>query len=468
MSNVRQFGAKGDGQADDLPAFEHALRDGDGQLELPRGNYRFSRPLVVRLNDRNRFALSGSGGTARIVMSGPGPAIALLGTHGGNADPKNFQPGVWDRERMPTVRDVEIIGIHPEADGIRLEGVMQPTLSGVLIREVRTAIYVTRRCRNLLISHCHLYHNTGVGVHFDNLNLHQAIISASHISYCRRGGIRVENSEIRNFQVTGNDIEYNNNRAFGVPGADGESTAEIYIDVGTGSVREGTIASNTIQATYSPGGANIRFIGQSPEINHRGGLWTICGNLIGSQDHNIHLTSVRGVSITGNVLYSGHSRNLLIERCRNIVVGSNVFDHNPDYEPNQLCTGIRIADSVDCVLSGLLIQDCQSGRHTVSAAGPLQRDALVELLRCERLNLTGVQIIDGAPVGLLLHDCRNTSIVGCTVLDSRTPPLVEHSVRWTGAGAGNQLANCRLSTGSQGSHVVPEHVQVSSLVLDQP
>jgi signal transduction histidine kinase len=31
-------------------------------------------------------------------------------------------------------RDVEIAGTHPEADGIRIEGVMQPTISGVLLR----------------------------------------------------------------------------------------------------------------------------------------------------------------------------------------------------------------------------------------------------------------------------------------------------------------------------------------------
>jgi hypothetical protein len=105
-------------------------------------------------------------------------------------------------------------------------------------------------------------------VHLEKLNLHQTIIADSHISYCRRGGIRIEDSEIRNLQITGNDIEYNNYRAFQESFADAdaeaEPTAEIYVDVVNGSVREGTISSNTIQATYSSNGANIRFIGAGP------------------------------------------------------------------------------------------------------------------------------------------------------------------------------------------------------------
>ena len=133
---------------------------------------------------------------------------------------------------MPTIDGMEIEGHHAQADGVRIEGVMQPTLTRMLIRQVRTAVHVTGRARNLLISHCHIYHNTGVGIHLDEVNLHQTIITGSHISYCRLGGIRIDNSEVRNLQITGNDIEYNNNRAHQVPDADGVPTAEIYVDVG--------------------------------------------------------------------------------------------------------------------------------------------------------------------------------------------------------------------------------------------
>ena len=82
-----------------------------------------------------------------------------------------------------------------------------------------------------------------------------------------------------------------------------EPTAEITIDASAegASVREGTIASNTIQATYSAGGANIRFIGgpgsdDAGSMNRKAGMWTIAGNLIGSQEINIHLLRARGIT----------------------------------------------------------------------------------------------------------------------------------------------------------------------------
>ena len=245
MSTVRDFGAIGDGLTDDTEAIQHAIDDGDGHLEFPRGEYRISRTLMVDLQKRSRSSIGGAGGTAKIVMHGPGPAIFLNATHAKTADPTGFRPEEWQHERMPTIDGIEIEGRHPEADGIQIVGVMQPTLTRVLIRQVRTAVYVTDRARNIVINGCHFYHNTGVGVHLDKVNLHQTIIADSHISYCRRGGIRIEDSEIRNLQITGNDIEYNNYRVFQKdfpgPEAEAEPTAEIYVDVVNGTIREGTI-----------------------------------------------------------------------------------------------------------------------------------------------------------------------------------------------------------------------------------
>src|SRR5579872_91198 len=459
MSNVRQFGAAGDGQMDDTAAIEHALRDGDGILEFPRGAYRITRPIVVRLKDSGPIAVRGGGGTAKLIMAGAGPALVLEATHSKTADPTGFRPEEWLRERMPTVGDIEIEGAHPEADGIQIRGVMQPTLTGLLIRRVKTAIWITGRARNVLISHSHIYNNTGVGIHLDGVDLHQTIVMGSHISYCRLGGVRIEGSEIRNLQITGNDIEYNNNRSHKVAGADAEPTAEVFIDCRGGTVREGTISGNTLHATFSPGGANIRFIGAGPDKNHKTGLWTITGNLIGSQENNIHLTSARGMTISGNVIYSGHSRNLLIESSRNIAVGTNVFDHNPDYEPKELCTGIRLVDSVDCSLQGLVIQDCQAGKHTVAEAGPQSRQGLIELVRCRRINVSGVQILEPAPYGLFLDDCSDTLVTGCTILENRSPALMQAAIRWQGTGSGNLIGHCRLGIGTAGSVIAAPEVR---------
>ena len=61
MSSVRDFGAVGDGVVDDTDAIQHALNDGDGLIEFPRGEYLVTRTLVVDLANRGRTSISGLG-----------------------------------------------------------------------------------------------------------------------------------------------------------------------------------------------------------------------------------------------------------------------------------------------------------------------------------------------------------------------------------------------------------------------
>ena len=86
---------------------------------------------------------------------------------------------------------------------------MQATFEGVLLRKLNHAIHIRDRARNVLISHCHLHDNRGAGIFLDHVDLHQIIVTASHLSYCKRGGIKIIGSQIRNLQITGTDIEYN-------------------------------------------------------------------------------------------------------------------------------------------------------------------------------------------------------------------------------------------------------------------
>jgi polygalacturonase len=275
----------------------------------------------------------------------------------------------------------------------------------------------------------------------------------------------VSGGEIRNLQITGNDIEYNNNRSIGVPGAESEPTAEIFIDCRDGSVREGTIASNTIQATASPGGANIRFLGAGAGDERRTGMWTITGNLIGSQSVNIHLVGALGFAISGNYLYSGHERTILVERSRSIALGSNCIGHNPDYGDKELSPGIRFEDCRDSSLTGLVIQDAVAGRNTVAEAPPTRKEALVELVRCHRMTVCGCQILEGTPVGLLIDDCRDTLVSGCTILDGRPRPLMRTAIEWRSTRAADAppdsaVLGCRLQDLS-----LPPSVKVADNLL---
>ncbi len=455
MSDVRDFGAVGDGKADDTAAVQHAAQDGDGVLHFPPGNYRLTRTIELPLAKLGRIAIDGSQGTAKILMAGAGPAFHLIGTHEGSALPATFKPGVWQRERMPTIQDIEIEGLHEEADGILLEGTMQATLRGVLIREVRDGVRVFGRARNVLIDACHIYNLRNIGVFFDRLNLHQAIISASHISYCKTAGIKIAGSEIRNLQITGNDIEYNYRE-------DLEGCADVLIDCTAekSTVREGTIVSNTIQAKYSKGGANVRIVGFGAEANHRAGMFTITGNLFGSQETNIHLDACRGVVVGENVIYSGHRRNLLIERSRNIVVGPNSFDHNPDYGEKEITTGIRIADSRDIQISGCSIQDAQAGENTVMGAVQSDKQALLEIERSKRINVSSSQFFEGTPHGILVDSSEDVAITGCMLLDGRQERKSKSQIVWKGAGRGNLITGCRIGRAAEKALNVAEEAGV--------
>ncbi len=466
MANVADFGAAGDGLSDDTEAIQHAIDESVGQLSFPRGTYRITKSIVVDLALVGWTSLDGQAGTARIVMEGQGPAIILKGNHAGSADPKSYTDQTWNSERMPMVRDIEINGTHPEADGILITGATQPTIAGVMLRNLRHGIQITGRARNVLIDHCHIYFNTGIGIYLNDLNLHQTIISSSHISYCRLGGIRIERSEIRNLQITGNDIEYNNNRAHGFEGADAEPTAEIYLDATIGSIREGTICSNTIQATYSPNGANIRLIGQGADKNPQVGMWTISGNLIGSQWNNIHLTAAQGVTITGNYIYSGHNRNLLVEDSQQILLGDNCFGHNADYgAERELCTGVTFRNSNDCIINGNLLQDCQAGRHKFPESPELQREALLEIVACRNIIISNTQVLDSAPYGIRLENSQDVTMSAVTVIDRRETCLQKAAIFWTGPIGDSILTACRLGPSLQKALMADEQPLLNACVM---
>jgi hypothetical protein len=172
------------------------------------------------------------------------------------------------------------------------------------------------------------------------------------------------------------------------------------------------------------------------------------------------------VTITGNYIYSGHHRNLLVEASRNIVVGPNCFGHNPDYQRHELATGIRFVDCNGCNLSGILIEDAEAGRHTLPGTIPLAREGLLELIRCRRMNISGAQFLDGTPHGIFLEDCHDTVLTGCTVLDDRQPPQMRAAIVWKGEGSGNSIAMSRIGRGTQADLVVPDHVRLSDNLLD--
>ncbi len=407
---VREFGAAGDGKRDDSEAFQRAVNSGCGDVHIPRGVYRLTRTVVVDLDHVGPTSLVGHG-TAKILMTGAGPAFWITGTHEGTASPSTVEHNVWQNQRMPMVCGLEIVGVDPRACGIEASGTMQATFSRLLIRRTLHAIHLSRRNRNVVISDCHIYENRGIGIYLDRVNLHQINVSNCHISYNRGGGVVVRGGEVRNLQIGNCDIEANMD-------SEGSPTANVLLDVKEGSIREGAIVGCTIQHSHeAPGSANIRLIGRGQEDKRKVGTFSIANNVLSDVAVNIHIRHGRGVLMTGNAFWKGFSHNLLVEGSSNIVVGPNLFDRNPDYRPADSRNGLLFRDCADCTLTGLHVNNT------------LDTGAGLTLERCRRFNVTNCSILNCDDSGVLIQEGKHVRVSDCLILENRSEKEKRVSLR---------------------------------------
>jgi hypothetical protein len=381
---------------------------------------------VIDLDRVGPIALTGAG-TARLLMGGPGPAIKLLGTHRGTADPPQFKPNVWQRQRMPTVDGLEIVGSHPEACGIEAAGTMQLTITRVNIRQCRHAIHLVDRNRNVLVADCHLYDNRGAGLYLDNVDLHQINVLGSHISYNAAGGIVSRAGNVRNLHVTGCDIE--SNMSAGAP-----PTANVLIECagGAGGTAEVAITGCTLQHnSQGPDSANIRFRGAN-QPGKRWGHLTIANNILTDVRINVDLQEVRGANIVGNTFGPAGQYDLRIVDSSNIVLGPNVLDRNPNYKSQEesAAGGVLLRNCADMTISGLHVT--QVRRHPAGLV----------LEKCRRVNLNGCTILDCDCGGILLKEVAQSRVSGCLI---RNDLPAEPNLPWTAVkiegGSGNMIVD---------------------------
>jgi Pectate lyase superfamily protein/Periplasmic copper-binding protein (NosD) len=418
--SVHDHGARGDGHADDTAAIQRAVDAGTGAVFLPRGNYRITRPIVI---DLARIGPSGfrGDGTATLIMAGPGPALSLKGSHRGTADPQAVTAQVTERERAPLLDGFTITGTHADADGIRVEGTFHGIFSRLFLHGLRHGIVLTGRNRNILITEVNIYHNTGIGILLEKLNLHQVNIANSHISYNHAGGIVVRDSEVRNLQIGTCDIEAN--MVIGGP-----PTANVLFDTRTGSIREGALTGSTLQHSGKASeSANIRFIGQ-PDAPLKVGFFSIANNHLSDTDINIHLRHARGVTISGNTFGLGFAANLLVEGCSNISVGPNTMDQNPDYDQPNYRNTVIFEDSADSTIHGLLINRSR------------RAEASFIVRRSHHFQITDLTILDSDGIGLMLDQVEWSRVSGCLIHDRRPTTKNAIAIKLTG-GRNNQVTS---------------------------
>ncbi|HUG20249.1 MAG TPA: right-handed parallel beta-helix repeat-containing protein [Planctomycetaceae bacterium] len=399
MNDVRNFGAVGDGIADDTVAVQHAVEQGGGGLEFPPGKYRLTRPVVIDLEATGYSGIRGAQGASRILMEGAGPAFRLVGTHAGTASPPSIKENVWERQRFPVISGIEILGRHAEADGIELVRTMQTTIQNVLIRNCRHAIHLVERNRNFLLADSHIFDCLDSGVFFDRCNLHQVIISGNHISYCKRAGIRQLDGDVHNIQITGNDIEYNSGLE--------EISAEILLETEASQTSEYTISSNTIQATRESPGANIWIRGarETPALHTK--LIAITGNVIGSRQHGVVIEDAARFTVTGNTIYDGIQRNVIFRRCQNFVLSSNFISTRPVRWDSTSIDGVTLEECSNGVVQGNVLNDCKDGSE--------QNGGTIVLAKCDAINVGGNQIGDPQSCGIRLVDSHQCLIQGNSI-----------------------------------------------------
>ena len=422
----------GDGKADDTAAVQSVV-DAGGAVRFPRGNYRLTKSVIVDLDKTGFISLNGDG-VARFVMEGAGPAFHFKGTHGGTADPTSLKPEIFARQRTPMVDGIEIVGAHAEADGIEATGTMQLTITRVSVHEARHAVRLSVRNRNVIISDCNLYHNSGVGVFYDHVDLHQSNIIGSHISYNAGGGVVTRGGGVRNLHIGTCDIESN-------MAPDAPPTANVLIDCTDGSTAEVSITGCTIQHNPSPSAANVRFIGKGKprgdDDTTQWGHLSICDNVLSDVEVNLDLQHVRGAAITGNTFGGGYEHDLLAVGCSNLAIGPNTFDRNPPYyrgKAEAAKGGLVFHDSRDITLTGLHID------------GVRTHPAALQIENSDTFNISGCTILDSDGAGLLLKNVTNSLVTGCLIADRRQDRQPAPLLRIEG-GADNTFANNKLAHG---------------------
>jgi len=402
----------GDGQADDTAALQR-LVDTQGSVRLPKGRYRLTKTITVDLAKTGYAAISGDG-TAQVIMAGPGPAFHFIGTHDKSADPWNVQPKVWDAQRAPAVTGVEIVGAHAEADGIEATGTMQLTIDRVVVRECRHAVHLTKNNRNIILNACHLYHNTGIGVFYDDVNLHQSNIVGCHISYNGGGGVVSRGGNVRNLQIGTCDIEANHDPK-------GKPSANVELDSTGGSIGEVTITGCTIQHSHkAPDSANVRILGagKDPSLlrregreHTREGHVTITGNVFSDVQVNVEIRQARGVTISANTFWEGFAHDLVVEDSQNIVITGNNFDRNPRY----LVNGNGLAEK-NGVLLRRVADSAFSGNVVVGVHG---HEAAIDVDDGTRLRITDNSILDCDGAALRLTRLSRSLVTGNLLRDDR-------------------------------------------------
>lgn len=231
----------GDGVTDDSDALQTAINLITGAISFnPAKTYYISKTLNVSASQ----AKSLLGNRATFIVDGDYKAFYVKGSMtSGSANPATN--GALARAEGGFL--IDSLRIYSRGlvtgVGLSLSGMFKPRIVNCDLMYLKDGIQFSDMNRDVVISRNHIYACHDNGIYFDDsADIHQLNVLENIITYCTRN-IYLDNADIYNLQIVGNDIEMGTYPS-DVAAAD---KADIWVTARTGLVEDVSIVGNTLE-----------------------------------------------------------------------------------------------------------------------------------------------------------------------------------------------------------------------------
>ncbi|EPH0539058.1 TPA: hypothetical protein MJG48_21400 [Klebsiella pneumoniae] len=288
----------GDGVTDDSDTLQTAINLTTGAISFnPAKTYYISKTLNVNASQ----AKSLLGNRATFIVDGDYKAFYVKGSMtSGSANPATN--GALARAEGGFL--IDSLRIYSRGlvtgVGLSLSGMFKPRIVNCDIMYLKNGIQFSDMNRDVVISRNHIYACHDYGLYFDDsADIHQLNVLENIITYCTRN-IYLDNADIYNLQIAGNDIEMGTYP----PGVAAADKADIWVNAKTSLVEDVSIVGNTLEDHWT---ANrlVKFDGLG--VNSILSV-VVSGNSSGNSIYQeIEIGGISGVDITGQFKKSGGS-----------------------------------------------------------------------------------------------------------------------------------------------------------------
>lgn len=286
----------GDGETDDTDILKAEILMSSGVISFdPNKTYLVSDTLEI---DAARYhRLNGNG--ARFISASPDkPCFRLKGSMSAGQSASPDSNNRYARQQYGFVFDHAVIYGKDVGVGIGIEvsGCLAPSFTNNNIFFLDKGMVFKNVNRDVNLIGNRIWVNKTYGIEFhDSANIHQINIVSNIITY-NKVNIIIDNADIYNIQITGNDIETATSSYLGTSGG-----ANIVINAQAGLTEDVTIVGNTIEDHWVSDGMIVLNGANTSSIA------SVCidGNSFGnSNDSEIKMGGCSGVYVGGQFKHS--------------------------------------------------------------------------------------------------------------------------------------------------------------------